>query len=134
MTETDHCYYTPNNNNNNGQYSDNEEEDSTGGRVSQWNQSNSGDEGGAVKYSHFLDKRGSKGSDECEEEEKPVLLSKWLESAARYRPREGSRWGGAYNLTWEPGRRRRHREELDAAEALAFLSSQIHQPFPITGH
>lgn len=61
----------------------------------------------------------------------PMLL-KWLESAARFRPRQVC-WGPP--LSWSCSTpinrkpknrvgsgRRRHREELDAAEALAFLS------------
>ncbi|XP_054283785.1 homeobox protein Mohawk [Macrosteles quadrilineatus] len=74
--------------------------------------------------------------------EKPVTsaLVKWLESAARFRPRLSSSpnlhcWGGCPPLAARKPRRPRgrlrtrgrHREELDAAEALTFLSmSAVH--------
>lgn len=70
--------------------------------------------------------------------EAPVLLSKWLESAEKFRPRESYIWSTT-NMTWQNSVSRqlpktkpyqshdglllgRHREELDAAEALTFLS------------
>ncbi|XP_026284311.1 iroquois-class homeodomain protein irx-2 [Frankliniella occidentalis] len=55
-----------------------------------------------------------------------LLLSKWLESAARYQPNSAAAsapgWGIA-SVAVEHTLEGRHREELDAAEALAFLSS-----------
>ncbi|RZF39225.1 hypothetical protein LSTR_LSTR010319 [Laodelphax striatellus] len=76
----------------------------------------------------------------------PLLLSKWLESAAKFVPRDsfiawttsgkcrggggGASWPGAAKRTRVKEQRRhlpgdgRHREELDAAEALTSLSRQ----------
>ncbi|KAK3919559.1 Homeobox protein Mohawk [Frankliniella fusca] len=55
-----------------------------------------------------------------------LLLSKWLESAARYQPSSaapGAPGWGIASAAVEHALEGRHREELDAAEALAFLSS-----------
>ncbi|XP_014251682.1 protein Optix isoform X1 [Cimex lectularius] len=76
------------------------------------------------------------GNEQCKTNEiretRPVLLTKWLESTARYAgKRERYVPWAAYNVTWEP-EKRRHREELDAAEALTKLGAWT--PTPIPGH
>lgn len=89
-----------------------------------------------------------------------MLLTKWLESAAKFRPRESYISWSAHNVTWQsplakrhtkPKPRQpsridttsisgRHREELDAAEALTYLSHSpainLHRQCipPINGH
>uniref|UniRef100_A0A1B6DA68 Homeobox domain-containing protein n=1 Tax=Clastoptera arizonana TaxID=38151 RepID=A0A1B6DA68_9HEMI len=62
----------------------------------------------------------------------PKLLSKWIESAEKFHPRESYVWTNT-NLTWKNSLSKkseglligRHREELDAAEALTCLSHSI---------
>lgn len=97
-------------------------------------------------------KKGAKRLSECENHEEPivkkcniaeppVLLSKWLESAARFVPRDSFiSWSTQNCSTWHNnvsrGRQKvdgvlrgRHREEeLDAAEALTSLSHQHFDP------
>ncbi|XP_075212233.1 uncharacterized protein LOC142319151 isoform X2 [Lycorma delicatula] len=97
-----------------------------------------------MSNSHY--KKGTKRLSECENNEQPigkkhiseppVLLSKWLESAARFVPRDSfMSWSSQNCATWHNNTRirqktdailrARHREEeLDAAEALTSLSRQ----------
>lgn len=92
-------------------------------------------------------KKGTKRLSECENNEgqviknnmaePPVLLSKWLESAARFVPRDSfiswstqncSTWHTNTSRAWQKtdtiSRGRHCEEELDAAEALTSLSRQ----------
>lgn len=77
-----------------------------------------------------------------DEETRPTLLAKWLESTARYSASSWSSYNG--RITWEDRSNRpavlanvagRHREELDAAEALACLGAwPVKHTISISGH
>lgn len=76
-----------------------------------------------------------------DEENRPTLLAKWLESTARYSASSWTSFNG--RITWENRSNRpaitnvagRHREELDAAEALACLGAwPIKHTISISGH
>lgn len=70
-------------------------------------------------------------------ESNPALLSKWLGTAARCMGKNNLPWSTC-NMAWESTRRdvsKRHRLELDAAEALTSLGAwQPQQQFSIPGH